>query len=134
MVTQATASPSKLESQMDVLTAEVAKLTTTTDQSRQKTKCGGKCYYSASCKAMGKTCNKCYKLTHFGNRCKCKNNKVLESRTLLPQQYQGYWRQGLKPISQILRPDLTSKLVYKHSEHPNFTLRLTIKSTTDLII
>ena len=97
VVAQATALTSNLESKIDVLTAAVAKLSTTRDQSRQTTKaeegcprCGGRCYSSASCKAMGKTCYKCHKLNHFGN--KCRNIKILEPQSPPPRQYQGYRR------------------------------------------
>ena len=82
-VAQATL-PSKLEAAVDVLTATMAQLSSkledrTTPQKRwtpQETnsqecsRCGGRCFSSSSCRAMGKTCYKCKKLNHFGNKCR----------------------------------------------------------------
>ena len=82
-VAQATL-PTKLETTMEVLTAAVAQLSTkldgiatpqtgkrTTDMNNQEcSRCGGRCFSSSSCKAMGKTCYKCKKLIHFGNKCR----------------------------------------------------------------
>ena len=82
-VAQATL-PTKLETTMEVLTAAVAQLSTKLDsiatpQTGKKTadtndqecsRCGGRCFSSSSCKAMGKTCYKCKKLNRIGNKCR----------------------------------------------------------------
>ena len=94
-VAQASTIPSKLESTVDVLTAAVAKLAASVEQTRPKQqaqqecrRCGGRCFLSASCKAMGKTCYKCNKMNHFGN--KCRSGKGDESQTTRQRQRQVY--------------------------------------------
>ena len=75
--TAATAIPSKLETTVEVLTAAVAKLATTVEETRRMAqtdegcgRCGGRCSSLANCKAMGKVCYKCNRLNHFGNKCR----------------------------------------------------------------
>lgn len=91
-VAQATI-PSKLETTMEVLTAAVAKLASsmeTKDSPRKDegcSRCGGRCFSSASCRAMGKTCYKCKKQNHFGNKCRSTREGPQPSRP--PRQYYG---------------------------------------------
>lgn len=100
-VAQASAIPSRLESTVEVLTAAVAKLATTMEEMERKKmdegcpRCGGRCFSSASCRAMGKTCYKCNKLNHFGNKCsfsKNKQNVQRSDRSGRPNQYRNYPR------------------------------------------
>ena len=100
-VAQATI-PSKLETTVDVLTAAVAQLAARLDDSvgkksgpqqttssRECPGCGGRCFSTNSCRAMGKTCYKCKKLNHFGNKCKSSRQNNTQSGTH-PQRYSGY--------------------------------------------
>ena len=93
-VAGAAAITSKLETTVEVLTAAVAKLATTVEETKKMTKtdescgrCGGRCFSLANCKAMGKTCYKCNKLNHFGN--KCRTGKMENSPRPRPQQQYG---------------------------------------------
>ena len=71
--------PTRLETTVEVLTAAVAKLAATMEgkeaTSESCPRCGGKCFSSVNCRAMGKICYKCNKPNHFGN--KCRTNKPL---------------------------------------------------------
>lgn len=79
--------PSRLETNMEVLTAAVAQLTARLSEpsqgpDRQRieyrtaataqqacSRCGGRCFSMSSCRAMGKTCFKCNGPNHFRNKC-----------------------------------------------------------------
>ena len=98
--------PSKLETTVEVLTAAVAKLATTVEETKKMAqadescgRCGGRCFSLANCKAMGKTCYKCNKLNHFGN--KCRTGRMENSpRPRAPQQYgqpQRQYNQSPRP-------------------------------------
>ncbi|MCG8046955.1 MAG: hypothetical protein N0E48_15190 [Candidatus Thiodiazotropha endolucinida] len=86
-VAQASAIPTRLESTVEVLTAAVAKLATTMEERERKQveegcpRCGGRCFSSSSCRAMGKTCYKCKKLNHFGNKCRFNKQFQNEQRS-----------------------------------------------------
>ena len=91
--------PSKLETTVEVLTAAVAKLAATVDKKAEPegscSRCGGRCFSLANCRAMGKTCNKCHKLNHFES--KCRSTRVAESQPNRHYQHRGYPQQSPRP-------------------------------------
>ena len=102
--------PSKLETSVEVLTAAVAKLAANIDTPQEKryerrshqepmcTRCGGRCYSLAHCRANGKTCFKCGKENHFGDFCRSSRNR---------QRGQSY---GKRDFSQTKRDNSRSRL------------------------
>lgn len=107
-VAQATPSqtiPTRLETTVEVLTAAVAKLAATMEKPGPNTqteeacsRCGGRCFSLANCRAKGKYCYKCNKLNHFGNKCRSNQMSNASSSPQHPQQRQNkQYRQGQNP-------------------------------------
>ena len=82
--------PSKVEATMDILVAAVQQLTTAVktrknqDNRQERTqdcsRCGGRCYSTKTCKAMGKNCYKCGGLNHFGNKCRSSKKQSYQNQ------------------------------------------------------